>query len=104
MIDLEKIKTAALAAKGALSFEQEYEQFDELVSPEAVLELIERLEAAKRQWGKLQGALDLMLERIAEPPEPDCSCHLSPPCNDCVEFGGEREAFEVAKAAMKESK
>ena len=45
----------------------------------------------------LRGALELMLERCPEPPEPNCSCHLSPPCNDCVDHAGEREAFEFAR-------
>jgi len=31
------------------------------------------------------------LELIPAPPEPNCSCFISPPCNDCVEYAGERE-------------
>lgn len=33
----------------------------------------------------------------SEIPSPSCSCHLSPPCNDCADFGGIRETIEVAK-------
>lgn len=54
----------------------------------------------ERERDQLRGALELMLERVPEPPEANCSCHLSPPCNDCVDYGGEREAFEFAKNAI----
>lgn len=48
----------------------------------------------------LLAALEMMVESSIEPPAPDCRCHLSPPCNDCVENLGLREAFEYARAAM----
>lgn len=54
----------------------------------------------REQNRSLVAALELMLERIAEPPEANCSCHISPPCNDCVDYYGEREAFEFAKEAL----
>lgn len=60
----------------------------------------QKRQEVERQHGKLQVALDLMLERVPEPPEANCSCHLSPPCNDCIDYGGEREAFELAKDAI----
>lgn len=59
-----------------------------------------QLATVTAQRNSLEGALELMLERIQEPPDSNCSCHISPPCNDCVDFGGEREAFEVAKEAL----
>lgn len=49
MIDIEKMEAAALAAKNALSHDIEYEQFDEIVTPSAVLELIERLKTAESE-------------------------------------------------------
>lgn len=58
------------------------------------------LHRMKVERDKLLYALQMMLERIPEPPEANCSCHLSPPCNDCIEYGGEREAFESAKEAI----
>ena len=61
---------------------------------------IKKLATVTAQRDSLEGALELMLERIQEPPDRNCSCHISPPCNDCVDFGGEREAFEVAKEAL----
>lgn len=45
-------------------------------------------------------ALELILEMTPEPPDRNCSCHISPPCNDCVENSGWREAFEFARAAI----
>lgn len=51
--------------------------------------------------GSLRDALEMLMERIDEPPKPNCSCHLSPPCEDCAEHGGLREAFEAARDALK---
>lgn len=33
-------------------------------------------------------------------PERNCSCHISPPCNDCVNHGGVRGLKENIKAAL----
>lgn len=49
-----------------------------------------------RIWGE---ALD---ENIY-PPDSNCSCHISPPCSDCVENGGAREA-KAGWAEAKETK
>ena len=45
-------------------------------------ERVERLEA----WG------DRLEELLGDPPDANCSCHISPPCNDCVEWAAIREA------------
>jgi len=49
----------------------------------------------------VESALRCMLEVVEEPPAPNCSCHVSPPCNDCVEYGALREAIAEAKKALK---
>lgn len=49
---------------------------------------------------KLIAAIEGLLE-TDDTPERDCSCHISPPCNDCVEYGGRREAIAFAKEAIK---
>ena len=36
--------------------------------------------------------------------EANCSCHLAPPCNDCVEHGHIREILGNAKALIAEVK
>lgn len=33
-------------------------------------------------------------------PDSNCSCHLNPPCNDCVEHGHERITLENAKSTI----
>lgn len=33
-------------------------------------------------------------------PEPNCSCHISPPCNDCIENAHRRELIEAAKRTL----
>lgn len=45
-------------------------------------ERVKRLEA----WG------DRLEELLGDPPNANCSCHISPPCNDCVEWAAIREA------------
>ena len=62
-------------------------------NPAAILALIQ-------QRDELLAALELFMERVDEPPEANCSCHISPPCNDCVENWGLREAFSDAKEAI----
>lgn len=68
-------------------------EFIAAANPAAVLELIQ-------QCDELLAALELFMERVDEPPEANCSCHISPPCNDCVENWGLREAFSYAKEAI----
>jgi hypothetical protein len=47
----------------------------------------------------LLSALEELLERMAVP-DSNCSCHISPPCNDCVEYGGLRETMEFARRVI----
>jgi hypothetical protein len=37
-------------------------------------------------------------------PEPNCSCHIEPPCSDCVDHGWERELQKTAKELIQELK
>lgn len=50
----------------------------------------------------LRAALDNLLEHIELPPEANCRCFVAPPCNDCVEWSGLREAIEQVEKALKE--
>ena len=34
-------------------------------------------------------------------PRPNCSCHISPPCNDCVNYAQQRELVAQASRALK---
>ena len=49
---------------------------------------------------KLLEALEDLMEMTGEPPDRNCSCHISPPCNDCVDYSEWRDAFEYARAAI----
>lgn len=48
----------------------------------------------------MAAALERLLEETDVPPAPNCSCHLAPPCGDCVEWGGLREARAEAEQAL----
>lgn len=68
---------------------------------------LDRMEDAKQERDALRSqrdrvtwALEHLLERGIEPPDRNCSCHISPPCNDCVEWSGLREAVEHAESAL----
>ena len=58
------------------------------------------IEGLRKVRDKLLAALELFMDRVDEPPESNCSCHLFPPCNDCVEYSGLREAFSDAHDAI----
>ena len=47
----------------------------------------------------LVGVLEKCRELIS-PLERDCSCHISPPCADCVDYGFERELADEIDAAL----
>lgn len=55
---------------------------------------------AEQQRDDLMAALEALIENVDEPPDRNCSCHISPPCNDCVDFSSLREAFSQASAAI----
>lgn len=49
---------------------------------------------------QLFSALQLFIDTVEEPPEANCSCHIAPPCGDCVNYSQLREAFEDGRAAI----
>lgn len=63
-----------------------------------------RADMAEQQRDKLLAALELIMERMDLPPDTDCYCHISPPCHDCVENSGIREAIELAESTLAEVK
>jgi len=46
--------------------------------------------------------LEFYVDFTGKPPEPHCSCHLSPPCGDCVDNSQFREMHEFAAAILKQ--
>lgn len=49
---------------------------------------------------QLFSALQLFIDTVEEPPEANCSCHIAPPCGDCINYSQLREAFEEGRAAI----
>lgn len=45
-------------------------------------------------------ALDELVAML-DIPEPNCSCHTNPPCSDCLNFGGQREAISNLRSSIK---
>ena len=42
----------------------------------------------------------LFYDVIEHPPEGGCSCHISPPCNDCVDYSHVRELIADARHSI----
>lgn len=59
--------------------------------------LIAALRAENRA---LRAGLEDLADNV-EVPESDCSCHLSPPCSFCVDYGGLLRAHDEAQALLK---
>lgn len=49
---------------------------------------------------RLRVALEDLIDAVEPPPEPNCSCHISPPCHDCVDHSELREFLATARAAL----
>lgn len=77
-----------------------------LASPEAAQRLDGYRELAQRSNQlevlnqELLGALRHLVDMTGEPPDTNCSCHISPPCSDCVENTGWRDAFTFAQSTI----
>ena len=66
----------------------------------AVLEALQSVQRAEREKAEgLRAALEAFVDN-SYAPESNCSCHLSPPCRDCVEFGGIRELIAEGQKAL----
>ncbi|NDI85041.1 hypothetical protein [Undibacterium crateris] len=48
-----------------------------------------------------RSAIEVLLD-YASPPEANCSCHISPTCNDCINYGKQREDVEYVESIDKE--
>jgi hypothetical protein len=48
---------------------------------------------------KMKAALEQCLEQLYAP-NANCSCHISPPCKDCVDYAGIRDAIRDAKDSL----
>jgi hypothetical protein len=45
-------------------------------------------------------ALSDLLDQTETPPDTNCSCHIAPPCHDCVEYSGIRYAMKQARTTI----
>jgi len=74
------------------------------LSPEMVQtrndQLAAKLEQAEQRNAELVGLLEDVLEFIGEPPPPNCSCHISQPCSDCVDHAEARDIGSRINAAL----
>ncbi len=43
--------------------------------------------------------IEELLDHVPTPPDRNCSCHISPPCNDCVEHSRLRALLKDASQA-----
>lgn len=65
--------------------------------------LLVQAEAFDQLHGKftaLQGITRELMECIDEPPDEYCTCHINPPCSDCVEHSRLRELLAAARAII----
>jgi uncharacterized coiled-coil protein SlyX len=60
----------------------------------------ETIESLNLRVARLVDALNELTEMVEEPPDRNCSCHISPPCSDCVEYSGLREALQQSRSAL----
>lgn len=83
---------------------------DKLWSEAAALEIDEALkeiddEHARRHApasvdGEVMGLLEELLNNTDEPPPANCSCHIAPPCNDCVDNSSARELRDRIRTTL----
>lgn len=74
------------------------------IDPE-VLEKFAELVVADHRVEKinyLHFIIEDLLSYVGAPPDKNCSCHISPPCSDCVDYSHLRDVIASAKAALKE--
>lgn len=74
----------------------------ELKSPNGIFttyEFTEKLFEQGRIAHKLAEVLENLLLEIYIP-EPNCACHINPPCSDCEKNGGLREFVKDAKKLL----
>jgi len=74
----------------------EFENEDWWIAQEAKSDL----HLCKQTVTNMRDALNLVCEYVERPPEPNCSCHINPPCGDCVDHSAFREMFEAIDKAL----
>ena len=65
----------------------------------AIETLRAELIATKARLAEAVEVVKFLME-MSEPPERNCSCHVSPPCGWCTEYAGITEAHEYATSFL----
>lgn len=68
---------------------------------ESIRQLHARVAEVEVERDAARNCLEDFLE-LTEVPDPNCSCHVNPPCGDCVEYGGIRDVRKTANELLKE--
>lgn len=63
---------------------------------------IDSAERLELKIGALLESIEALEEYLPDVPDANCRCHLSPPCNDCVDWSRLREALETISEIRKE--
>lgn len=58
-----------------------------------------RLAELEAEVERLREALEVCAAELYAP-DPECGCHICPPCKDCVDYGSIREAIDIARTAL----
>jgi hypothetical protein len=56
--------------------------------------------ALREDRNALLAVVRAFMDVVEEPPPANCTCHISPPCRDCVDHSALREAFAAARLAL----
>jgi hypothetical protein len=87
-LEAARTKAAANSLANMLAHEEVLRRIDELHSE------CDAYMSAATAWKMYAGRLEADgddIDSLLEAPDSNCSCHISPPCSDCVDYGDIRE-------------
>jgi hypothetical protein len=94
MIDTNKMRQVA----GSLSFADA--NVDVQAAKYLLIDGSVTIDELIRAKAALQAVVEALIDELPEIPDPCCSCHISPPCHDCVNWASMREVVADAKALL----
>lgn len=53
-------------------------------------------------YDKAAASIEDLIQFVGPVPEKNCSCHISPPCDDCVAYTQLRTVLDTAKETLRE--
>jgi len=95
-------KTEILEAfRGQLSEEHEMKPETKLRQVDPLLDVFKEATALFEQSDFLEDGVWALMEYLeVNTPERRCSCHVHPPCSDCVDYGYQRDLIKKMKRAL----